>query len=247
MLVQSNGEVEMAHPICLPLHILARAHRRPMWACRALSRLKRLAALPDRMGELVSVSIPIRAAEGLTDAQLVARAIDGERWGREMLYRRHASSLLAMTARLLGNRVEAEEIVQDTFVTGFEQLHTLREPAAVRAWLGQIAVSLVRRRIRRAKLARLIGIDRGADDATMAALADPDLPVDERVELRLVDRLLAGVRTELRLAWMLRRVEGLELAEVASMCGCSLATAKRRIGQVDDLVRRHTGGLEVQP
>jgi DNA-directed RNA polymerase specialized sigma24 family protein len=46
---------------------------------------------------------------------------------------------------------------------------------------------------------------------------------------------------------MLRRVEGLELAQVASMCGCSLATAKRRIGHVDDLVRRHAGSLEVQP
>ena len=212
-----------------------------------VSRSVGVGALSDRMGELVSVSIPIRAAEGLTDAQLVARAVDGERWGREMLYRRHAGSLLAMTTRLIGNRGEAEEIVQDTFVTGFEQLHMLREGGAVRAWLGQIAVSLVRRRIRRLKLARLVGLDRGADDATLDSLADPEMSVDQKVELRLVDRLLSGVRTELRIAWMLRRVEGLELAEVASLCKCSLATAKRRIGQVDDLVRRHAGGLEVQP
>jgi RNA polymerase sigma-70 factor (ECF subfamily) len=197
------------------------------------------------MGTLVSLSIPIRAADALSDADLVARALDGERWGREMLYRRHASSLLALTTRLLRNRSEAEEVVQDTFVTGFEQLATLRDPAAVRPWLGQIAVSLVRRRIRRGKLTRLLGLDRGADDATLASLAARDVGPDQLVELRLVDRLLAEMRTELRLAWMLRRVEGLELAEVASLCGCSLATAKRRISDADEIIRKHVGEMEV--
>ena len=197
------------------------------------------------MGTLVSLSIPIRAADGLSDADLVARALDGERWGREMLYRRHAGSLLALTTRLLRNRSEAEEVVQDTFVTGFEQLPTLRDPAAVRPWLGQIAVSLVRRRIRRGKLTRLLGLDRGADDATLASLAARDVGPDQLVELRLVDRLLAEMRTELRLAWMLRRVEGLELAEVASLCGCSLATAKRRISDADEIIREHVGEMEV--
>jgi len=38
---------------------------------------------------------------------------------------------------------------------------------------------------------------------------------------------------------MLRRVEGLPLAEVASVCGCSLATAKRRIAAVDVEMARH--------
>jgi RNA polymerase sigma-70 factor (ECF subfamily) len=197
------------------------------------------------MGTLVSLSIPIRAADALSDADLVARALDGERWGREMLYRRHAGSLLALTTRLLRNRSEAEEVVQDTFVTGFEQLATLRDPAAVRPWLGQIAVSLVRRRIRRGKLTRLLGLDRGADDATLASLAARDVGPDQLVELRLVDRLLAEMRTELRLAWMLRRVEGLELAEVAAMCGCSLATAKRRISDADEIIREHVGEMEV--
>ena len=197
------------------------------------------------MGTLVSLSIPIRAADALSDADLVARALDGERWGREMLYRRHAGSLLALTTRLLRNRSEAEEVVQDTFVTGFEQLPTLRDPAAVRPWLGQIAVSLVRRRIRRGKLTRLLGLDRGADDATLASLAARDVGPDQLVELRLVDRLLGQMRTELRLAWMLRRDEGLELAEVASLCGCSLATAKRRISDADEIIRKHVGEMEV--
>ena len=199
------------------------------------------------MGVLVSRALPIKASEALGDEELVRRALTGDRWGREMLYRRHAGSLLALTVRLLANRGEAEEIVQDTFVTAFEQLGTLREPGAVRAWLGQIAVNLVRRRFRRARLTRFLGLDRGADDATLEALADPGVSSDQRAELALVDRLLRRMKPALRLAWMLRRVEGLELGEVALLCGCSLATAKRRIAEAEAIVDRHVAESEGAP
>jgi RNA polymerase sigma-70 factor, ECF subfamily len=199
------------------------------------------------MGVLVTRSFPLKASEALGDEELVRRALAGDRWGREMLYRRHAGSLLGMTIRLLANRGEAEEIVQDTFVTAFEQLGTLREPGAVRGWLGQIAVNLVRRRFRRARLMRFLGLDRGADDATLESLADPGVPTDQRAELALVDRLLRGMKPALRLAWMLRRVDGLELGEVASLCDCSLATIKRRIVEADAIVDRHVAEPQNEP
>jgi RNA polymerase sigma-70 factor (ECF subfamily) len=199
------------------------------------------------MGVLVTRSFPLKASESLGDDELVRRALTGDRWGREMLYRRHAGSLLALTVRLLANRGEAEEIVQDTFVKAFEQLATLREPSAVRAWLGQIAVNLVRRRFRRARLMRFLGLDRGADDATLESLADPGVSTDQRAELALVDRVLRGMRPALRLAWMLRRVDGLELGEVASLCECSLATVKRRITEADAIVDRHVGAPGREP
>ena len=196
------------------------------------------------MGVLVSHTVLLQSADAASDAQLVARAIEGDRWGREMLYRRHATYLLAIAARLLGNRNEGEEVVQDTFVTAFEQLSTLREPAALRGWLAQIAVSQVRRRMRRGRLMRVLGLDRGADDATLAALASPGTNPDQRAELALVDRAMRGMPSNVRIAWMLRMVEGLELAEVASACGCSLATAKRRIAAADSVVRTHIGPIE---
>jgi len=194
------------------------------------------------MGALVSHSLLLRASDQVSDGELVARALADDRWGREMLYRRHAGRLLALSTRLLGNRGDAEEIVQDTFVTGFAQLSALREPAAVGGWLGQIAVSLVRRRIRRARLLRRLGLDRGADDATLESLGDPGLTPEQRTDLALVDRALQDVSAACRIAWMLRRVEGLPLGDVAALCDCSLATAKRRIGEADRRVATHVGG-----
>ena len=197
------------------------------------------------MGVLVSQSLSLKVSQAVSDEELVRRALGGERWGREMLYRRHASGLLAMTARLLASRGEAEEVVQDTFVTAFEQLGAPREPGAVRGWLGQIAVNLVRRRFRRARLMRFLGLERGADDATLEALADPGISTDQRAELALVDRFLRGMKPALRLAWMLRRVDGLELGEVASLCDCSLATIKRRLAEADAVVDRHAASEDL--
>jgi RNA polymerase sigma-70 factor, ECF subfamily len=181
----------------------------------------------------------LRMPDSVGDAELVDRAIRGDRWCREVLYRRHAGYLLGLATRLCANRGDAEEIVQDAFIAGFEQLGTLREPGALRGWLGQIAVNLVRHRLRRQRLLRLLGLDRGAADATLEALAAPGLHPEACAELALIDRVLARLRADLRIAWMLRHVEGLELTEVASVCGCSLATIKRRLAEADAVVRVH--------
>jgi RNA polymerase sigma-70 factor, ECF subfamily len=183
-------------------------------------------------------------ADALGDAELVARSLGGDRWSRDVLYRRHAHYLLAISARLLSNRNEGEEVVQDTFVVAFEQLGTLRDPAALRGWLAQIAVSLVRRRLRRARLLRFLGLDRGADDASLESLSAATVRPDDRAELALVDRMLRRMPANLRIAWMLRRVEGVPLAQVASACECSIATAKRRIAAVDVEVARHVAFRE---
>jgi RNA polymerase sigma-70 factor, ECF subfamily len=181
----------------------------------------------------------LRMPEAADDVELVRRAATGDRWGREVLYRRYAGYVFGLAARLLSNRGEAEEIVQDTFLTAFEQLGALREPEALRVWLGQIAVNLVRHRLRRLRLLGLLGLDRGAEDATLEALVAPGAHPEASAELALVDRALARLRPDLRIAWMLRHVEGLELTEVASVCRCSLATIKRRLAEAGAVVRRH--------
>ena len=198
--------------------------------------------LPSKQPSLLPTALP--SADALGDAELVARALDGDRWSRDVLYRRHARHLLAIATRLLSNRSEGEEVVQDTFVVGFAQLGRLREPAALRGWLTRIAVNLVRRHLRRGRLLRILGLDRSPDDATLAALAAPTLRPDDRAELALADRVIGRLPADLRIAWMLRRVEGLAMAEVATACACSLATAKRRISAVDAEMGRHVSFRE---
>lgn len=168
---------------------------------------------------------------------LVLLATKGDRAASETLYRLHAADLLRTVTRLLGSSADADDIVQDTFVDAFEGLSGLREPAAFRGWLKSIAVHKVRRRIRRRSLMRKVGLDRTVEDATLETLAATTAPVDARSELRSVDRALAKMDADVRIAWMLRMVDGEALSDIAEVCGCSLATAKRRIAMGDALVR----------
>jgi len=178
-------------------------------------------------------------AREIADADLVARALAGDRWAEEALFRRHVAAVAGIATRLLGRREDAEDIVQDTFATALESLSALRDAGAVRAWLVQIAVRKAHRRFRRRKIARALGLDRATDDATLELLASDAADGEARAELRGVDRALAELPVAERMAWMLRHIEGESLEGVASACGCSLATAKRRIARADARVRTH--------
>lgn len=176
-----------------------------------------------------------------SDEALVERALRGDVWAEEAIFRRYAAKVLALAERLLRRSAEADDVVQDTFADAFTQLHSLRDPSAFRSWLFGIAVRRVRRRQRRMALRRALGLDRGLDDATLAMIASPACSPERLAELGRIDRILAQLHPDQRNAWMLRRVEGEKLGDIAAIVGCSLATAKRRVRAADVLIEAALG------
>ena len=176
------------------------------------------------------------------DGALVAGVLAGDRAAEEALYRRHAPSVLRLATRLLRSNQDASDVLQDAFVTAFEDLGSLREPEAFRAWLHRITVRLVHRRFRRRRMLGLLGLDKQNDEVSLESLADESASPEARVELRWLDAALARIDGKERIAWMLRHVEGLALEEVAETCDCSLATVKRRVAAAEAIVRRHLEG-----
>ncbi|HJL19887.1 MAG TPA: RNA polymerase sigma factor [Sandaracinaceae bacterium LLY-WYZ-13_1] len=178
-------------------------------------------------------------APRVDDAALVRRALDGDRWAEEALYRRHVRRVSDVAIRVLGRAHEAEDVVQDTFLKALQKLPTLRDPSLFERWLMRIAMNMVRGKLRKRKLLRTLGLDRSVDDATLERMASPSTPPDVRAELAGIDAVLRDVTGEQRLAWMLHCVEGWSLPEVASTLGCSLATVKRRIRAARDRIEEH--------
>jgi RNA polymerase sigma-70 factor, ECF subfamily len=174
-----------------------------------------------------------------TDAELVERALAGDTRAKELLFRRHIRAVSGTVIRLLGRRDGAEDIIQDTLTTALTELERLRDPQAFEAWVLQIAVRAIYRRLKKQRLLRFLGLDRGTDDATLATLANDDANQEHSAELALIDRVLAKLPAEQRLAWMLKYVEGESLERVAQILKCSLATAKRRIKAAQDRVEAH--------
>jgi RNA polymerase sigma-70 factor (ECF subfamily) len=176
------------------------------------------------------------------DAELVARARTKDRTAEELLYRAHVDAVATLAARLLGRTSDAEDVVQDAFVTAFGRIDQLRDGGLFRAWLMRITVHEVHRRFRRRKLLRALGLDRGQDDASLARLGAPQLPAEQHAELAALDRVLGRLPSRERIVWMLRHVEGCELAEIASACEASVASIKRWLSRADTQVRAHVAG-----
>ena len=177
-----------------------------------------------------------------SDRELVERALGGEQLALQLLYRRHVQQVSERVTRLLSRTAEAEDVVQDAFVAAFTDLAQLSDRSRFGAWLMRIAVHQTQRRFRRRRLLARLGLDRGSDDARLEQVADPALPLDRRLQLARLDRALGALPPELRMAWMLRYVEGCELNEIAEASGCSLATVKRRIARADALLERTIAG-----
>lgn len=183
-------------------------------------------------------------ARGLTahsDPLLVEHIRAGNREAEGELYRRYARPIADAVLCLLGSHQEAQDVLQDTFVDAFEQIGGLRDSSSLRAWLFGIAIHKVQRRFRHRKLLDTLGFSSAPRDAKLDALAI-GYGAEARAELALLDRSLQSLSADQRIAWMLRRIEGYTLDEVALACRCSLATAKRRVVAADEMVREHFDG-----
>ena len=179
-----------------------------------------------------------RLPEGVSTASLVLRARKRDGAAESLLYRRYAADLLNIVSRLLRNTSAAEDVVHDTFLLVFERLGQLRDPAQFRAWALSISVSLVRKRLRRARLLQWVGLD-SLTTAPLELQARDGLSVEARGELAVLDVVLQALPTEQRLAWSLRYIEGDKLDEVALALGKSLATTKRYIAAAERRIAAH--------
>jgi RNA polymerase sigma-70 factor (ECF subfamily) len=182
----------------------------------------------------------------LEDEQLVALAQSGDAPAFELLYRRHASFALNLAVRIQGGPVDVEDIVHDAFIKAFHRIDELRDLKAFRSWLGAIVVRLVRTRIRRRRLLGALGLG-SSDPIDLDSLVSPEAGPEARAELAQVYALMRALSADERVAWALRYVERHPLEEVAVLCGCSLATAKRRIARAQRFLSDHYVAARVEP
>src|SRR5689334_19407861 len=146
----------------------------------------------------------------------------------DQAFRRFGPAIANVALRILGRPSEAEDVVQDVFLDARRSIDRIRRPGAIRAWLMTATVRLARHRLRLRRLRRFLQLDEAPEYSLVAA--DAPSPFD-RAFMAKVYRTLDEVSVNHRVAWTLRYIEGEELKSVAILCGCSLATAKRWIGQ----------------
>jgi RNA polymerase sigma-70 factor, ECF subfamily len=163
-----------------------------------------------------------------TDAALVAGLRDGQAAGGAALYDRYCRHVRRVLVRVLGPDEDLGDLIQDVFVEAIDSIDSLDTPEALRGWLASIAVFRARAEIRRRARSRwfpLFSVDRLPEVA--APVSTPE--VDEAV--RATYRVLAKLPADERIAFALRFIDGMQVAEVAGACRVSIATVKRRLSR----------------
>ncbi len=157
------------------------------------------------------------------DASIVRILLDGDERAPRVVWKRFAPMVLRMLKRAFGPEHDIDDLAQEVFLVLFERVHTLREPKALKAFVIAITAHTIRYELRRKAATRWLRFGEPA----VATAADVDL--DSREALVRLYRILDRLRTDDRTAFVLRFIEGLELADVSQAMDVSIATTKRRL------------------
>jgi RNA polymerase sigma-70 factor (ECF subfamily) len=173
------------------------------------------------------------------DENILIRVASGEQAALARLIDRHGHGLRVFASRYLGSVADAEDVVQDVFVSVWK--HAARfDPAKGRAstWLYRITANRCIDARRRRSLRAFIGLDDMHD-----VLADEDPRADARVgarqELAIVRDGLARLPERQRMALLLRAVAGLDVPAIAEVMGASAGSVEQLLVRGRRSLRGH--------
>ena len=159
----------------------------------------------------------------------------------ERLVRDNQDRVYAVSLALTGNRHDAEDVAQDTFIRAYKALATY-SPERVRdlkqkAWLHRIAVNVVRNRVRGVR-PRLVELNGSEPDVATG----PEEDVLMRAEIDELAARVACLPAKYREAVVLRHVQDLSYAEVAETLGQPVGTVKANVHRGLKILRGENHG-----
>lgn len=173
------------------------------------------------------------------DLALMRRARTGDYKAFTQLVERFQPRVYALARRIVPQVGDAEDVVQQTFLSMIEHLDSYREEASVAAWVLRIASNHALKLLRRQRTRHEVGLDAPDGNDHYASLPHPDYIAqwrdtpDELAQRHEVQVLLAQALTELdekyRLIFVLRDLEGLSIRDTAHITGLTETTVKVRL------------------
>lgn len=178
------------------------------------------------------------------DEALVRSAIDGDRSAFDSLVRRYQNAAVSVSYRLLGNRADAVEIVQDAFLKAYRSLSSLERPGAFGGWLMRIVsnLSLNRRRGRHLRKGTSLEDDEGnpidaagatttTGESLQSGSLDPERAAIGKELGAQLEKALAQLPDKQRLAILMFTIQELPQKQVAEALECSVEAVKWHVFQ----------------
>jgi len=173
------------------------------------------------------------------DREVMARVAAGDRASLATLYDEHASRMLALAYRILGNRRDAEDLLHDVFLEAWQKAASF-DPArgSVRAWLLMRVRSRAIDRLRMLTTARQrLGGVMAIDAEPMTPTAAPDSSSDHSKARMALQQLPESQRAVIELSYF----EGMTCREIGVHCAIPVGTVKSRLSAGIRKLRREFG------
>jgi RNA polymerase sigma-70 factor (ECF subfamily) len=151
--------------------------------------------------------------------------------------REHADRVYRLAFRLSGNRADAEDLTQETFVRVFKSLADY-QPGTFEGWLHRITTNLFLDMVRRRQRVRFDALPDDAGDRLASRESGPEQAYDQRNLDPEIQRALDALPADFRVAVVLCDLEQLSYEEIAATLGIKVGTVRSRIHRGRALLRQ---------
>jgi len=163
---------------------------------------------------LPSMSVPNTG--GMTEEQLVTGCIKAEPAAQKQLYDRFSRKMFGVCLRYAATREEAEDILQEGFVTVFEKISSYKSEGSLEGWVRRVVVNTALQHFRKQKI-------QWTDTENIPEPIAPEgISLETRELLLLIQELPTGFRT----VFNLYAIEGYSHTEIGNLLGISENTSK---------------------
>jgi RNA polymerase sigma-70 factor, ECF subfamily len=176
----------------------------------------------------------VAALGPVDEADLIQRCRADERAAHDELYHRFRRQVAGNLYRVLGDRTDLEDLVQEVFVIAFRGLDKFRGDARLSTWLYRICVNVALGRIRtRRRRPNAIGVnDLDSASADPSLTERPETPEKSLERQRDRERVYAALELlapKKRMVLYLHEIEGLDLKEIAYLVDSNPVTVRTRL------------------
>jgi RNA polymerase sigma-70 factor (ECF subfamily) len=181
--------------------------------------------------------------ERLADAALVRRAQQGDKQAFNLLVLKYQLKLEKVIARYVRDPHEVFDLTQETFIKAYRALERFKGTSSFYTWVYRIAVNTAKN--------YLLALTRRPPDRDVDAQMDIELSAEVNPEHlllrdeieRTVFQVINTLPLELRVAIILRELEGLSYEEIADIMHCPLGTVRSRIFRARETIDNHVQPL----
>lgn len=164
---------------------------------------------------------------GPDDRFLAVRAGEGDDEAFETLVRGHGPAMLRLATQILGSRAEAEDAVQDAFVSAWRKLPEFRAESGFGTWLHRIVTNRCLNALRGRRPAT--DIDELPEQAAPEHQTSPERAAESQAAVRALGDAMAVLSPEQRACWVLREIETMPYETIAEVVGISQEAVRARV------------------